>query len=234
MPSALKGTSMPCTILFLVDIVHAERRSLYGRIAPAVAINAPARVDRSQEALHLGRLPPVDARQEEVGEENALRGQRRDLRLQACRVHVVAHPRSERLDRLAMPLYRLEPKRVVGGKRIQNCAGGQSREAHVLIDAHRMGVATQHSKPEHCHDVALHTKRAMGRGGLLRAAMLSTRGCCALAGGGAPCEFERCAPCAGSRANNPAGHRTAAGAAWLGLPAETLRGRACPQIAGGA
>eukprot|EP00966_Prymnesium_polylepis_P268862 6211226-Prymnesium_polylepis.1 len=65
-PSAAKGTSVPLAIRF---------------ITPAVPVDASGRIDIGQKCRHLTLLPPGNASHENIGEENAVCGQRRHRRL---------------------------------------------------------------------------------------------------------------------------------------------------------
>eukprot|EP00966_Prymnesium_polylepis_P023606 543262-Prymnesium_polylepis.1 len=67
--------------------------------------------------MHCGLVPPRDARDEEVGEKDARRGERRQCWLQVRRRHVVAQPRTERLHGLLVRLVGLQAERIVSGQR---------------------------------------------------------------------------------------------------------------------
>eukprot|EP00966_Prymnesium_polylepis_P109160 2526185-Prymnesium_polylepis.1 len=104
---------------------------------------------------HIGQLPPADTRDKKVGEEHALARQRRDGRLQLRAVHVLAHPRPERLNCLEMRLNRLQPVSIVCVERSVERWCRQPREAHVLVYAHRVRVVAKRTKPQHRHEMAL-------------------------------------------------------------------------------
>ena len=119
---------------------ETNRGSLDGRVAPAMAINAATLIHRVHEVKNLGPLPPRHTSHIQLTLEEAVGGQRDERRLQPRR----------------------GDERKVRRERIEECVGGQPRDAHVLVDAHGVLVIVQRAEPNKRHEVTLMETRRTG------------------------------------------------------------------------
>ena len=71
---------------------ETNRGSLDGRVAPAMAVNAAALIDSTQEVTDLGCLPPSDTRHKQIVHVDAVVGQRQESRLQPRLRNVIIQP----------------------------------------------------------------------------------------------------------------------------------------------
>eukprot|EP00966_Prymnesium_polylepis_P278287 6429787-Prymnesium_polylepis.2 len=111
-------------------------------------VNAAAIAHSVQEALDICAEPEVDSRDEEVGEIDVLDGLGGWLELESRGVR--CHPLGHGLESFRVTLLSLDPKPIHQAVLVHQCerVGHKALHADILIDAHRIFVARERTKPK--------------------------------------------------------------------------------------